>query len=597
MAAPASTQRPPPNSASGPSVPSRWARSGEPGSAFSGMSRGGRGRGNGRGRGGRGGRGGAPSREAKPAGDSTSGDKVETPVVKIASTPATASKHLPLATNSQEKGPATPGTPSSRPKGPSRRVSRTVPAVVVALPSPSVEAPPSPASSRTQNRRRRSQSGKGPANPLPKINPPAHDDNLLRPNRSRLGPIPHSAPIKDTPPHLAQPPNSFDMRNNIDALVERVRAVAMADNRPSTPGSHIDWAGDDDDSLPDLDDWGVTPSISTGEKNQMMSPIVVDGLISLPVDPVVKPLTPTPSEKEELSPSSVIEPPPSQSPVVSLKGGGKGSLTLSPRDKHPNRFERGQPRNAPPALPIAPSNDNTHVPVAHSAKAALHPSLPPKPATAEATIPPKFRHGPGAAPMRNPSPPKQPSTTIPKSPPVVISPPEEPDSLGQDLEVPAEDEGLTQSIHAPSSAPEVPSDDLLSGSKPLEGLTASIHAPQNLLESASAPSHLSSYSSPPTEPRNHNLTHTRAHTVGRPFHDRDNSRTSRSGYTTPRGGVSSGGYHARTHSTPPAGSALNSNRSPHARPVITGDAISRLARTIGSTTASPARAAVVTAQD
>ncbi|KAF9468938.1 hypothetical protein BDZ94DRAFT_1244974 [Collybia nuda] len=568
MATPSSTQHPPSNAASGPSAPSRWARGGESSSAFSGLTRGGRGRGSVRGRGGRGGRGGASGREPKPIVDSKNSDKVEKPSVKNASTPSNTSKPLPLATNSQEKGP---GTPSSRPKGPPRRVSKTVPVVAVALPAPSTEAPPSPASSRTQNRRRRSQSGKGLVNPLPKIHPPAHDDNLLRPNRNRLGPVPHSAPVKDTPPHLAHVTNSFDMRHNIDALVERVRAVAMADNRPSTPGSHIDWAGDDDDSLPDLDDWGVTPAISTGEKHQMMSPIVVDGLKSLPTDPVVKPLTPSPLEKETLLPSSpAIKS--LQSFATSPAVAKSTNSRLSPKDKHPDLIEKGETEDhaIPQTLSINLLNDNTHL---SSSKAALHPSLPPKPATAETIIPPKSWHGPNATPMRNPSPPKQPFT---------------------DAEVLVEDQGLTHSIHAP----ELATDGLLSDHKPREGLAASIHAPQNLLESASAPSNLSTYSSSPTEPRIYNPTHTRAHTVGRPIQDhRDNPRTSRSGYSTPRG-VSSGGYHARTHSTPPAGSALNNNR-PHARPVITGDAISRLARTIGNTTlpATARTASVATAQD
>ena len=51
---------------------------------------------------------------------------------------------------------------------------------------------------------------------------------------------------------------SNDKRSDIDSLVEHVRAIAMESNRPNTPGTHIDWAGDDHDSLPDLDDWGVS---------------------------------------------------------------------------------------------------------------------------------------------------------------------------------------------------------------------------------------------------------------------------------------------------------------------------------------------------
>lgn len=32
----------------------------------------------------------------------------------------------------------------------------------------------------------------------------------------------------------------------------------MEGNRSSSPATHIDWAGDDDDSLPDLEDWGIS---------------------------------------------------------------------------------------------------------------------------------------------------------------------------------------------------------------------------------------------------------------------------------------------------------------------------------------------------
>lgn len=116
----------------------------------------------------------------------------------------------------------------------------------------------------------------------------------------------------------------------------------------------------------------------------------------------------------------------------------------------------------------------------------------------------------------------------------------------------------------------------------LSGLGASMHAPKGIVDSVSAPANLSIYAD-----NAHDLirTHTRAHTVGRsPLLDSTIyrqgdyvTRVMRSGHTTPRGGFS----HARTHSTPPGGVY---HRSPHtSRPVITGDAISRLARTIGKT--------------
>lgn len=87
------------------------------------------------------------------------------------------------------------------------------------------------------------------------------------------------------------------VRSTIDAAVERMRAGALADHRPSTPGSHIDWAGDDDDeSLPDLNDWGVSSVSSIGPPKgpdpaeldkQLISPLMVEGLKPLP-EPVAK---------------------------------------------------------------------------------------------------------------------------------------------------------------------------------------------------------------------------------------------------------------------------------------------------------------------
>ncbi|KAG6833765.1 hypothetical protein H0H87_001197 [Tephrocybe sp. NHM501043] len=264
MATPAPSQHP--SSASGSSA--TWGRSGEPGSAFSGLGRGGRGRGSGRGRSGRGG-----VRESKPIGADSTTNKLNTS--KSTGTPI--SKPASLPSPSSEKAPASTNTPSpARPRGNPRRASRSNPPTTA--PPASVDAPSNPSASRHGNRRRRSQSGK-PAPTLPKINVPAHDDNLIRPHRPRMASVPHTAPIKDTPPHL--PGSPFQKRADIDALVERVRAVAM-DNRPNTPGSHIDWAGDDDDSLPDLDDWGITSTKFPTNENGLISPLGVSGLRPLP---------------------------------------------------------------------------------------------------------------------------------------------------------------------------------------------------------------------------------------------------------------------------------------------------------------------------
>lgn len=93
-----------------------------------------------------------------------------------------------------------------------------------------------------------------------------------------------SGPSKETPPHLAGdvPTPLRSSAADINQLVERVRAMAMEHNRPVTPGSasHIDWAGDDDDdSLPDLDDWGVTTSSVDEKAEEMAAPILDVGSV------------------------------------------------------------------------------------------------------------------------------------------------------------------------------------------------------------------------------------------------------------------------------------------------------------------------------
>jgi len=134
-----------------------------------------------------------------------------------------------------------------------------------------------------------------------------------------------------------------------------------------------------------------------------------------------------------------------------------------------------------------------------------------------------------------------------------------------------------------------------------EGLSASMHAPKAMADSLSAPANMSSYSDSSGDRGGPSRTHTRAHTLGRPpsfpkpSHNDYNRRFTRSGYSTPRGGFQNP-YHSRTHSTPPTGVHSNQHR-PQNRPVITGDAISRLARTIGRTNVSPPKQTLATLGD
>lgn len=370
--------------------------------------------------------------------------------------------------------------------GPNRN-SQQVPSVVV--PPPESPAGSAPSTSKPQNRRKRSQNPKN-------SRPPVLDDSLLKPQKQKFR-APHSAPAtRDPPPHLS---NHFDIRTDIDALVERVRAVAMADNRPTTPGSHIDWAGDEDDTLPDLDDWGVKTSPKLQENVELISPIIVEGLKPLP-DLVIKSST----SSAEASPCTPV-----LDPFLSSK---------PPKDSVDTADSLSQP---PSTAELAPS---------------LHPSLPPKPAVAEPPVPSKST---GATPMRN----KPIGKTTKEIPQAKLS-----DSAGQPV---------TQTLEPTASLPQKP---------------------------ISAPSDITSYS-------NHSFTHNRSQTLGRP-ETGFIPRFSRSGTSTPRGGGAAN--HNRTHSTPPA---FNNHRTPHSRPVLTGDAISRLTRTINAGL-SPSRSAVpATAKD
>ncbi|KAF8897335.1 hypothetical protein BD779DRAFT_1667331 [Infundibulicybe gibba] len=551
MATSASSQRispNPPSSTPGQAVPSRWGKlNTESGSALSNMSKGGRGRPP-RGRGGRGGRMNNTTRDGRVGGAGLDKPDVEKPA-PISNTPST--QAIPPSDKIVASSPST----TTKPKPSSRRPSRAVPPVVVAPTSPIVDVPPTPiGSSRPQHRRRRSHTAK-----------------------SLVGAVPKGASVKDTPPHLS---NSLDMRNNIDALVERVRAVAMADNRPSTPGSHIDWAGDDDDSLPDLDDWGITTSVSNGI--QATDPSLIEKRNNI-----------TPGRENAVNPLA---------PPIGTK---TPQTTNKPRAADP-----------PVALVIQPADDSSHIspsisnqPTPHNASTdpgpnkPLHHSLPPKPVIGGLPSKPKTERGAHLQRRAH-----QPQTPTPLQSEGQNSQEEQtiPEVAEPVLEHSTPEQGLTESIHAPDPSDSSPKADLATEPKPREGLAASIHAPisGSLSQSSSAPSHLSSYTPTHNSPRNPALTHTRAHTVGRPpsfprsAHGDANLRPSRSGYATPRGGPPSGGYHSRTHSSPPAGVV---NRTPNtSRPILTGAGISKIVKVLNNRadSVSPARSGTaVTSND
>jgi hypothetical protein len=482
--------------------------------------------------------------------------------------------------------------------------------VVIDTPPPIADDTSSTANTpslRTPNRRHRSQHHNKPPTSAPvKLGPDkltVPDSRPARARKPRPGPLHTNVLSKDTPPHLsasAGPESStFDIRTDIDALVERVRAVAMAENRPTTPGSHIDWAGDEDDTLPDLDDWGVTtglsPSTDTGED---MSPISVDGLTPLPepneqslsldredLIPSFSPaevterdtpevvITVVGSSKEVSSTSSLqtLDPSTKSSLQSSSNDTAETSVPRTKTDEHQHKTEDSR-RSAIPATSSDMSSSYTpassrELASATEYKAPLHPSLPPKPVAAvESLLAQSRARAAVAVPFRAPIP-VVPATPAVKVIEAVITPAPE-----QSPKLVTEEE--TRSVSTPNLA--VVQQELVT--KPLQGLSASVHAPKNLPDSSSAPNPISSYLNP-TAPNTFYPTHNRSHTLGRSPQAAFPSITSQSGNSTPRGRFSpSGFHHTRTHSSP----AATMNNRPHhtTRPIITGDAISRLAKTI-----------------
>lgn len=393
----------------------------------------------------------------------------------------------------------------------------------------------------------------------------------LRTEKPAQAPAPASAPIKDLPPHLAPPPPttvapSFDIKHDIDALVERVRAVAM--DRPYTPGSHIDWAGEDDDSLPDLDDWGV-PSSAMGQsseapKSSVISPILQDTLKPLPSMADILISTPASIleevDQENEEPSSAVDG--GETPLVHRANAADSKLDQVSDNDVNGVGSSGVPRIAV-ELSTGPQEEQLF-----SDESAEFPDKTPQPKTA----PPAIQH--------HPLPPKpvQSFNTTSK-----IHRNHTPEPLKADALEPGFESGLVQSMHAPSSARSVT--DLHSpsskDSSPERSLSASIHA--QLPNSQSAPGHLSTHYIPRS---GFNPTHSRAHTVGRfpPHHRPPHSAPSSEHSDSERPRRGDGHHHARTHSTPPTGPGTTNSRPHHmTRPIITGDAISRLARTLGGT--------------
>ena len=350
------------------------------------------------------------------------------------------------------------------------------------------------------------------------------------------------------------------MRHALELMVEGVRARAM-ENRPHTPGSHIDWAGDEDDSLPDLDDWGVkTESTHTSTNTNEISPILVDTLKTLPE------LQANDLEKKaaDADPEPVHLPPPSPSTAK------LGRKELPPASKVKTvasdapRAKSLQPHPSLPAKPVAAvaatetlKNSRNHAPNGRAA-------LPPKPVRVAP------QRSPFAAPKSLSPPPVEPKATPASKPSPLTSPsPARPES------------GLEDSIHAPKSASNSVKSPPVKSVKDKkedadEGTAASIYAPKNAMRDSSSAPALSPQSAP-SGPRSfspvngHSVTESRSPRVAGGL---SNHRSTRSGATSPLGKSAAG--HARNHSSP----AGPGHRT---RPVISGEGFSRLARAIAVT--------------
>jgi hypothetical protein len=558
----------------------RWGRTGEPGSAFSGLSRG-RGRGRGSAGGSRGGRGRA--REGGPEVDipSTNPDNSQSSTSPSTKSLISPSLSIPL--------PGKPNVPPSKPKSAPRRGSRGIHVTTPQINETVVTASTStPTPAKVTHKRRRSQAGKPAFNLPPKANAPTLTDQLHHES--------HTETLKHIPPHLN---GKFDVRNDIDALVERVRAVAM-DNRPSTPKSHIDWAVDDDDTLPDLDDWGVSTSTLTTQL-EGISPIIVDGLRPLP-EFAANPTVPSPLKQVE----AVTVQPIMDAQSSSVNGMASDTVPPDPRSTMEEDVEsefslesmaKFDPRTA------VPLDSNS---LQSNASLSLHPSLPNKPLSVDSIVQHTSELRPRASPMQfdpNLTSPITPMTDLsgmPERLPEANS--KQTDAQEEPVEVAFETTDLKAATRTPESKLKGPEHLIVvepitesvilnvstqTAQEPSpSGLRASMHAPKVIVNSVLTPANLSTHTDTRTDDPIY--THTRAHTVGRSpipnstLHGQGDyiSRVTRSGHTTPRGGFQ-GTNHARTRSTPPGGA--NHYRSPHTRPVITGDAISRLARTIGKT--------------
>lgn len=228
---------------------SSWRSERESGAASRGAMRG-RGRGGGgapRGRQGGGrGAGGNRSVSARGALDISKSTPPPPPLPSASEKPGTGGNSVP-------KNSAPPPKTREFPKVPNR------PNLTVDAQAAQSSDSTSPLSPSKPARRRRNTHKRSASAAIPKPIPTALTDAL--PASPSVPLMPSSKDVPATNDEKAATPivHVHDLRKEITDLVHHVRNMAI-DGQPTT---HIDWAGEDDDSLPDLDDWGISSKLAS----------------------------------------------------------------------------------------------------------------------------------------------------------------------------------------------------------------------------------------------------------------------------------------------------------------------------------------------
>lgn len=575
--------------------------------------RGGRGRG-------RGGRGGGPPRK-----DSTSAPQdPAAPTPKVVVDP-------PTTTNT----PAEPSPiPESNPKPkPAKRNSAAASEDSTSVSSHTGARPPN-TRKRSNQGRRQSTSSNSQSKLL----------NVQTSSRKASTEPSSPNPAKDLPPHLAPATPATpatELKSNLDALVEHVRAGAM--ERPHTPGSHFDWA-DEDDGLPDLNDWGYPGGVTASMQPE-------EPTTSIPLIPEDEPLE---TEIPEVKVEGEGEPAPAETKSQDAQPGPVPNAPPPTHNVQKTRSKRGgrlrgdpRPQKTPPALNLTDtvSQGSSLSPVQPtSATVTPHTSKPQgakrqnqnrgqNPRNNQGRTNPKDNNnnnGDGRQRGRNGAAAAPPMHNTKADPKADHTPPAQ-------SQAPAQGSDILQPVaHPPTESdpkPSKPEGDTLPGKERKKGkptetprktdTTDLIPIPTTPRDAPQEPKPAQDDVKPnsPHDRRNrnsYNPSHSRSHTYGGrtqggpphsastpnfPHHSSDTNPASppssnphppnshqspgpRSSGLSPTPKSAGFERHSRNYSSPPG--VGGATRQPQAtRPVLTGDALSRLARSLGSTPSSP----------